>query len=114
MSDDDRGVVIALVTGPDTATLSRIGRKVVEDGLAACANVLAGVSSIYRWKGEVEQEDEALAILKTTRACARSLERTVRQLHPYEEPEFIVLPVIGGSESYLEWVVGSVLTNPEG
>lgn len=108
MSSDDQAVVIALVTGPDRETLAEIGRRVVNDRLAACANVLGGVSSVYRWKGAVEEDDEALAILKTTRARAAELGQAVRALHPYEEPEFILLPVLGGSKSYLEWVMQSV------
>ena len=107
-------VVIVLVTGPDREALARIGRRVVEDRLAACANVLDGVLSVYRWKGDVEEASEALAILKTTRAGAEALEDTVRVLHPYEEPEFIVLPVEGGSESYLAWIAGSVAASREG
>ena len=109
----DRGIVVVLVTGPDRETLVEIGRRVVERRLAACANVLDGVSSVYRWKGSVEEAGEALAILKTTQACAGLLEDSVRVLHPYEEPEFIVLPVLGGSEGYIEWVARSVAASPE-
>lgn len=109
----DAEVVIVLVTGPDRETLTAIGRKAVELRLAACANVLDGVSSVYRWQGGVEEAGEALAILKTTRARAAQLEDSVRALHPYEEPEFIVLPVAGGSDSYLEWVATSVADSPE-
>ena len=109
----DPGIVIVLVTGPDRETLVEIGRRVVEKRLAACANVLDGVSSVYRWKGSVEEAGEALAILKTTQARTGQLEDSVRALHPYEEPEFIVLPVLGGSDSYLEWVSRSVAERPE-
>ena len=109
----DGGIVIVLVTGPDRETLVEIGRRVVENRLAACANVLDGVSSVYRWKGSVEEAGEALAILKTTGARTGALEDSVRALHPYEEPEFIVLPVLGGSDSYIEWVARSVAESPE-
>lgn len=101
-------IVVVLVTGPDEETLLGIGRRLVAERLAACCNVLGGVASVYRWKGEIEQEGEALAIIKTTRACLEPMERLVRSLHPYEEPEFLVLPILGGSESYLNWVAGSV------
>ena len=109
----DGGIVVVLVTGPDRETLVEIGRRVVENRLAACANVLDGVSSVYRWKGRVEEAGEALAILKTTPARTGPLEDSVRALHPYEEPEFIVLPVLGGSDSYIEWVARSVAESPE-
>lgn len=112
MSEGGR-IVIVLVTGPDRETLVEIGRRVVENRLAACANVLDGVSSVYRWKGRVEEAGEALAILKTTPARTGPLEDSVRALHPYEEPEFIVLPVVGGSDSYIEWVSRSVAESPE-
>ncbi len=109
----DGKVVIVLVTGPDREALVEIAHRVVGDRLAACANVLDGVSSVYRWKGSVEEAGEALAILKTTQARTGALEDSVRALHPYEEPEFIVLPVLGGSSSYLEWVTRSVADSPE-
>lgn len=102
-----------LVSGPNRETLVQIAHSVVEDRLAACANVLDGVSSVYRWKGSVEEAGEALAILKTTQARTRALEDSVRALHPYEEPEFLVLPVLGGSDSYMEWVARSVADSPE-
>lgn len=101
-------IVVVLVTGPDEETLLGIGRRLVAERLAACCNVLGGVASVYRWKDEIEQEGEALAIIKTTRACLEPLEGAVRSLHPYEEPEFLVLPILGGSEGYLSWVAGSV------
>lgn len=113
MSPDDASVVVALVTGPDKDTLGSIGRAVVQDRLAACTNVLGGVSSVYRWKGRVELDEEALAIMKTTSDRVDDLRNAVIRLHPYEEPEFIVLPVIAGSPGYLDWVVGSVGGDPE-
>ena len=109
----DREVVVVFVTGPDRETMVEIGRRVVGNRLAACVNVLDDVYSVYRWQGSVEETGEALAILKTTRARTGLLEDSVRSLHPYEEPEFIVLPVIAGSESYLEWVTRSVAESPK-
>lgn len=101
-------VVVVLVTGPDAATLAELGRTVVEERLAACANVLPGVRSVFRWEGAVQEEDEALAILKTSAGRVEALRRRVRETHPYDEPEFLVLAVDGGSESYLRWVAASV------
>lgn len=101
-------VMMALVTGPDRDTLLRIGRTTVEERLAACVNVLDGVASVYRWQGAVEQEAEALAIFKTSRARVASLRDRVLELHPYDEPEFVALAVDFGSHSYLAWILDSV------
>jgi periplasmic divalent cation tolerance protein len=104
----ERGVRVVLVTGPDPATLESIGRVLVEERLAACVNVLPDVTSVYRWEGDLHRDSEALAILKTTADRVPGLQARVLELHPYEEPEFICLPIEGGSPSYLEWLAGSV------
>jgi len=108
VSQEGGPVVIVLTTGPDRETLMEIGRKVVEDRLAACVNILDGVLSVYRWQGRIEEEPEAMAILKTSEARLSELEDVVRELHPYSEPEFLVLPVSSGSTGYLAWVMDSV------
>jgi periplasmic divalent cation tolerance protein len=77
---------------------------VVEKKLAACANIVAGVDSIYRWKGKVERAREVLVVMKTTVARLPALEKEVNRMHGYEVPEFIVLPVVAGSREYLKWV----------
>lgn len=82
----------------------KIGRGVVEKKLAACANIVAGVESIYRWKGKVERAREVLVIMKTTAKRLAELEREVKRLHSYEVPEFIVVPVTAGSRDYLNWI----------
>jgi periplasmic divalent cation tolerance protein len=81
---------------------------VLEKKLAACANILAGVESIYRWKGKVERAREVLVVMKTTASRLPDLEREVNLLHSYDIPEFIALPVIAGSREYLKWVSDSV------
>jgi periplasmic divalent cation tolerance protein len=93
-----------LVTGPDIESLARLGRVIVEESLAACVNLLDGVRSVYRWEGAIEDEGEALAIFKTTPERLPELERRVGELHPYDVPEVIALPVVGGSSAYLSWV----------
>jgi len=109
MSDaSDERVVIALTTAPSAEVAERIGHSLVEERLAACANVVAGITSIYRWRGSMEREDEVLVILKTTRRGVPALERRVVELHPYEVPEVIVLPVDAGHAPYLAWVRGEV------
>lgn len=101
-------VKVVLMTGPDPETLRELGHRLVADRLAACVNVVDGVRSIYRWRGEVETDDESLAIVKTTAARMEELERRIGELHPYEEPEVVALDVSGGSSSYLDWVAGAV------
>jgi periplasmic divalent cation tolerance protein len=81
-----------------------IGRAIVQKELAACANILPGVESIYRWKGKVDQAREVLVIMKTSAARLRELEREVKRLHSYDVPEFIVLPIVAGSKEYLKWI----------
>ena len=97
-------VVAVLVSAPDAETARRIGRTLVEERLAACVNVVPGVSSIYRWRGAVEEAAEVLLVVKTRAERADALAARVRTLHPYELPEVVVLPVRGGSRAYLQWV----------
>ena len=97
-------VVIALTTCPDEPTASRIAEALVTDGLAACVNQIPGVISTYRWQGRVQRQGEVLLLIKTLPAQIEALQRKVIALHPYELPEFVVLPVTTGSEPYLEWI----------
>lgn len=101
--------IVVLVTCGSQKQAQKIGRRLVEAKLAACANILkVPVASIYRWKGRVEQAREFLMILKTTRARFAAMEREVRRLHSYEVPEIMALPVERGSRDYLRWVSRSV------
>ena len=100
--------MVALTTAPSAEVAERIGRSVVEDRLAACANVVAGITSIFRWKGVIERESEVLVILKTTVGHMEALERRVVELHPYEVPEVIAFPVEAGHAPYLSWVRAEV------
>jgi periplasmic divalent cation tolerance protein len=95
---------VVLVTCGSMGEARKIGRGVVERKLAACANVVPGVESIYRWKGKVERAREVLVIMKTTANRLPDLEREVKRLHSYEVPEFIVLPLTAGSRDYLNWI----------
>ena len=81
-----------------------IGRNLVDEGLAACANIVEGVRSIYKWKGVVCDDRECLMVVKTTAANFDAVERRVRELHSYEVPEVIALPILKGSRPYLDWV----------
>lgn len=106
-------VVLVFSTAPAAAgddTAEQIARTLIDEQLAACVNVHAPMVSIYRWKGAVERDSERQLVIKTTRAALPALEKRLRELHPYELPEFIVVEVSGGSEKYLQWVVQEVVT----
>jgi periplasmic divalent cation tolerance protein len=96
--------VIALTTLPADADASGLARTLVAERLAACVNILPEMTSIYRWQGEVEKESERQIILKTTRTTVSQLWARLRELHPYDIPEFVVLPIIDGNDLYLKWV----------
>jgi len=100
--------VIVLTTLGADADAAALARTIVEERLAACVNVLPTMTSVYRWKGTVEQDREQQVIMKTTADRVDVLEARVRALHPYELPEFLVLPATGGSLAYLDWVRESV------
>ena len=97
-------VVLVLSTVPDDGSAEAIARTLVEEKLAACVNLLPPMVSIYRWKGSVERDAERQLVMKTTRSRLDALQKRLKELHSYELPEFIVLPVESGSEEYLEWV----------
>lgn len=97
-------VIIALSTCPDEATAKQIAEALVTGGLATCINRIPGIRSSYVWKGSLQDDAEVLLLIKTTAARLRELEARLTALHPYELPEFVVLPVEGGNERYLEWV----------
>ena len=98
--------LVVLVTAPTPERAAEIARALVEERLAACGNVVPGLRSIYRWEGKVQEDAEALLVLKTTRARFDALRDRVLALHPYEVPEVIALPVEAGSAPYLAWLAG--------
>jgi periplasmic divalent cation tolerance protein len=108
----DARVMVVLVTAPGSEVAELIGRTLVAERLAACANVVAGITSIFRWKGSVERESETLVILKTTANDVEALRRRVVELHPYEVPEVVALAVEAGHAPYLDWVRSSVGAEP--
>jgi periplasmic divalent cation tolerance protein len=107
-------VWVALCTAPDADTAARLGRGAVEGGHAACANLLPGVRSLFRWEGEVQEEGETLIVFKTTSAAWRGLAELVARDHPYEVPELIAFPLAAGLEAYLRWVRESTRPAPAG
>jgi len=86
----------------------KIADALVDAKLAACVQVIGPISSTYRWKGKVETAEEWLCIIKTRASLYEELEAAVLELHPYEVPEILAVPVVAGSEDYLHWLEGSV------
>src|SRR6202035_4762311 len=100
---------VVLVTCASIAEARKIGRAVVEKKLAACANIVTGMESIYRWKGKVERAREVLVMMKTSATRLRELEREVKRIHSYDVPEFIALSIAAGSKEYLNWISESTI-----
>ena len=96
--------VVVWTTIGSTADGRGMASILVTERLAACVNVLPEMESFYRWKGQIESDHERQVIIKTTSARVAALRARVRELHDYEVPEFIVMPIVGGSEAYLNWI----------
>ncbi len=107
-SDAPVEACVVLCTCPDEEVALRIASTLVEQGLAACVNRVAGVESIYRWEGKIERDREELLVIKTTAARYDALEACIRETHPYDVPEVIALPIERGSRDYLAWIGDSV------
>jgi periplasmic divalent cation tolerance protein len=108
----DVSALVVLSTFPDADQAAQIARVLVDEQLAACANLIAGVRSIYRWQGAVQDDGEALAIIKTTVERYPALAARLAELHPYEVPEIIALPLADGHPPYLAWLAGQVAPAP--
>ncbi|MGN6110934.1 MAG: divalent-cation tolerance protein CutA [Kofleriaceae bacterium] len=101
-------IALVLSTLPSSEKAAEIARTLVEEQLAACVNLVPAIRSIYRWQGAVHDDAEVLAIVKTTAERYDALAARLIELHPYEVPEVIRLPISGGHTPYLEWVVQSI------
>ena len=100
--------LVVFVTAPSDAVAKEIGRRLVDERLAACVNVVPGVTSIYRWEDKQQESPESLLVIKTQSTRYADLERRVLDLHPYSVPEVLALPVQTGAAAYLRWVRDSV------
>jgi periplasmic divalent cation tolerance protein len=107
------GILVGFMTTPDRTTAEQIVDHLVREGLIACGNISAGVSSIYAWQGSIERADEVLVIMKTTEAQAAGVIARVRDLHPYDVPEVLFFPVTIGNDAYVQWVRDSVVPPQE-
>ncbi|MHC1628976.1 MAG: divalent-cation tolerance protein CutA [Candidatus Nezhaarchaeales archaeon] len=100
--------VVVLITFPSREEAYKISKKLVEDGLAACVNVIEKVRSFFIFEGKFEECDEALAVIKTKIDVLQKLIDAVRSMHSYSVPEIIAIPIIAGYERYLKWVDESI------
>lgn len=105
-----RSFVTVWVTMPRRHLAVKLSRLTVESGLAACAQISGPMESIYRWQGIVESAKEWRVVLKTRSRLLPKLEALVIAHHPYDTPQFVVLPIVGGSEKYLDWLAESTTT----
>ena len=108
MSEAQNAARIVLTTAGSLEEARRIARTLVEERLAACTSIVPTVESIYRWKGEIESATEALLLIKTSVDMIEPLKARLHQLHSYETPEFLVLPVDSGSAAYLDWLFSNL------
>jgi periplasmic divalent cation tolerance protein len=97
-------VLIGFCTCPDSSSADRISEALVSEGYAACVNQISGIKSTFLWQGSIEQESEILLLVKTTEDRFPALVKRVRELHPYELPEIIAVPVTAGLPEYLQWI----------
>ena len=101
--------VVVLCTVDNLESAKKIARIVVEERLAACANIMQGLSSIYHWKGEIVEDSECLLILKTKATLLEVLKNKILEIHPYEVPEIISLGIDNGFDKYLDWIIENTL-----
>jgi len=99
------GPVLVYTTYPSLVEAEKSGLKIIEAGLAACVNILPGMRSIYRWKGVVEAADEVVMIVKTRASLAEQVTAAVKASHSYDTPAVLVLPVDGGNQSFIDWIL---------
>lgn len=99
--------VLIYTTYPSLVEASKAGRALVETGLCACVNIIPGMRSIYRWEGRIEEAEEIVMILKTRAGNAARITGAVKRSHSYEMPAVLVLPVSGGNQAYIDWILAA-------
>ena len=104
--DENREAILVMVMAPDKGTGRKIARSLLESGLAACVNISPDFLSVYRWEEEIREENEVLLLIKTrSDLLEKQLIPRIQELHPYQLPEIIALPILAGEKGYLEWVI---------
>lgn len=104
MANEESNLVLLYVTAQGVAEATQIGRTLVQERLAACANVLPGMTSVYEWQGELCESAEAVLVLKTRASLVEAASERVRALHSYDVPCVVALPIVGGNGEFLLWV----------
>ena len=99
-----KNTLVALVTAPSTDVGRDIAHALLDRKLAACVNIIPSITSLYTWEGELCVDEEVLLIIKTTTSAFDALTTAVKEIHPYDVPEIIALPLAGGSKDYLDWI----------
>lgn len=100
-------ICLIYCTCPDQETAKSIAKRLINDRLSACVNILPQLTSVYAWKGNIEEDQEVLLLIKTSEANYAPLDRAIFDAHPYELPEIIAVPVEHGLPGYIDWVVSS-------
>lgn len=102
---------LILCTCPDQKTAEAIARQLITDKLAACVNILPGLTSVYEWQGEIETAQEHLLLIKSHQDRFAAIEAAIKNAHPYQLPEIIAVAIERGSSEYLKWIDSCLLTN---
>jgi periplasmic divalent cation tolerance protein len=105
--------LLILNTCPDKETATRVANTLVNQRLAACVNILPGLTSVYHWQGQIEASEEHLLLIKSTQEAYDRVESAIRQAHPYELPEVIAVTLVAGLDSYLAWIGDNVATGTQ-
>ena len=105
--------IVVLTTCDSEERAVSLARHLVEEGLAACVNIVSGIRSVYRWKGAIEDASEWMLVIKSRRDLFPALSAELGKMHTYEVPEVIALPVVDGAENYLAWLDGELGGKPE-
>lgn len=114
MANSKESFFTVLCTVPDRKTAQSLARTMVDEKLAACCNILPGITSVYRWKGEIHEDPELLLLFKTSAPLFPKLKKRIQTLHPYEVPEIIALKIETGNFDYLKWVTENVQNTAKG
>ena len=103
-----QNAIVVFITAPTTEEASRLADVIVEQRLAACVQILPEMQSVYHWAGSIERQTEILLIVKTIASKFDALEKTVREIHSYETPEIVAVPMSAGSLGYIKWLLENV------
>ena len=109
----DTGCIVVFITVDSPENAQKLADKLLTERQAACVNIIPGVESHYWWQGKIEKADELMLVVKSRAALLDDLIKLVKENHPYNVPEIIALPIIGGNEDYLKWIEKETMVKPE-